>query len=217
MWGVNSRTQNHKAERACWEADREMPWVDQPANLFFDDILSGRHCRSTDWYEGSATGNFGNFWKPQNPALLGFDNDIKGHCDGNCDNAGFNILNLFGHVPYNMCRNFEWQMCAALGELDGQNTRTIRFAWPPNTMSMDPSQGVFGRCAGYTDAPCDMPYVGFANDDIYYLEICLFSQVCADRDKLFHLARGEDFQCDIDNEAFSQLQQWLLDGPDSPD
>ena len=25
--------------------------------------------------------------------------------------AGYNILNMFGHILYNSCRNFEWQMC----------------------------------------------------------------------------------------------------------
>ena len=35
----------------------------------------------------------------------------------------------------------------------------------------------FGVCSGYTNAPCSRES-GFANDDIYYLEICLFAMIC---------------------------------------
>ena len=31
---------------------------------------------------------------------------------------------------------------------------------------------------------CHMPYEGFANDDIYYLEVCLFSQVPCQKPRL---------------------------------
>ncbi|KAL3907194.1 MAG: hypothetical protein SGPRY_010266, partial [Prymnesium sp.] len=39
-----------------------------------------------------------------------------------CTQANFNLLNLVDEdkVPYNMCRNLEWQMCAAQGHLPGQ-------------------------------------------------------------------------------------------------
>jgi hypothetical protein len=108
----------------------------------------------------------------------------------------------------------EWQMCAAMGKLPGQNTLGIRFAVPPSFLSMDLSKGVFGTCNGYTDAPCQMPYVGFANDDIYYLEVCLFSQVCGNRDRLFGSGIEEYgvFDCGPDPKGFHELQEWLLEG-----
>ena len=66
--------------------------------------------------------NHGWFEGEFNPALLGFDEDIKKYClkEGggtfcnvwsqpgscsSCDAAGFSILNMFGHIPYNTCRN----------------------------------------------------------------------------------------------------------------
>jgi hypothetical protein len=106
----------------------------------------------------------------------------------------------------------EWQMCAVLGRLNHQGARVIKFAVAPNTLSLDPAHGVFGTCRGFTDAPCKMPWIGFANDDIYYLEVCLFSQVCANRDELFALAKGQDFVCRVDEPAFRELQVWLIDG-----
>ena len=106
----------------------------------------------------------------------------------------------------------EWQMCAALGKLNHQDSRVIKFAVAPNTLSMDSKSGDFGTCSGYSDAPCQMPWVGFANDDIYYLEVCLFSQVCANREQLFALGNGQNFVCRVDEPAFRELQVWLIDG-----
>ena len=108
----------------------------------------------------------------------------------------------------------EWQMCAVLGRLNQQNTKAIEFAWPPSVLSMAPDEGVFGKCHGFTDATCAMPNTGFANDDIYYLEICLFSQVCANREQLFKLEQGDEFVCHFDPHAFDELKGWLLRGPD---
>jgi hypothetical protein len=79
---------------------------------------------------------------------------------------------------------------------------------------MDPSASVFGKCQGYTDAACQMPNVGFANGDIYYLEACLFSQICSNRKQLFELDKGDDFQCDLDPDAYAELREWLLAGPE---
>ena len=106
----------------------------------------------------------------------------------------------------------EWQMCAAQGKLPGQNSHGIHFAVPPQTLSMAPSEGVFGTCSGFSDAPCQMPWVGFANDDIYYLEVCLFSQVCSNREKLFELTPMDSFVCGLDSEGFRELQELLLAG-----
>ena len=70
--------------------------------MFFDDIKVGKHCRTTDWYEASQSpGNYGQFWHGVNPALLGFDDDVRGFCHahgGSCDMAGFNMLSMFGHI-----------------------------------------------------------------------------------------------------------------------
>ena len=108
----------------------------------------------------------------------------------------------------------EWQMCAAQGKLPGQNSHGIHFAVPPQTLSMAPSEGVFGTYSGFGDAPCQMPWVGFANDDIYYLEVCLFSQVtvCSNREKLFELTPMDSFVCGLDSEGLRELQELLLAG-----
>ena len=63
-----------------------------------------------------------------------------------CAAASFNILTLNGGLyPYNICRNLEWQLCAAQGKLLNQHGVT-KFAQPPNTL--DPSGQTSGRPLG---------------------------------------------------------------------
>mgnify|MGYP004092222775 CR=1 FL=1 len=60
---------------------------------------------------------------------------------------------------------------------EGGSDDFIRFACAADTLGYDLPPGVFGQCKGLKTSKCHMPYEGFANDDIYYLEVCLFSQV----------------------------------------
>eukprot|EP00966_Prymnesium_polylepis_P104302 2415656-Prymnesium_polylepis.1 len=195
-----------------------------------------RYCELTDWYEGSNVAH-GWFSEPDAPALLGFDADIIGYCHNNCDGESVNILAIFGGLEYNSCRNFEWQMCAIRGMLSSQSSKEIVFARcapvdraalshtglqrpvpplvcrrAPKTVAMD-GWPPFGQCSGFTNSGCNT-WDGFANDDIFYLEVCLFSQVCANSEQLFQIDVGERFVCDFSADGFEQLQAWLLDGPD---
>ena len=55
------------------------------------------------------------------PALLGFDesidracskvNPVDGHAN-NCITSNLNILSLYPPAQYNICRNYEWQVCS---------------------------------------------------------------------------------------------------------
>lgn len=105
---------------ACWSVGRDGQQEQRPEQ-YFDDVLSGRWC-GTNWYAGTSgdigtTGPaFADF--DSYPALLGFDEAIDSMCrDGHgnhaeaCVGSGMNILSLFSEeVPYNTCRNFEWQV-----------------------------------------------------------------------------------------------------------
>jgi hypothetical protein len=56
------------------------------------------------------------------------------------------------------------------------------------------------------------PY-GYANDDIFFLESCLYSQVCTNGDELFALRVGEHWRCQFSEWGFRELQRVLLDEP----
>lgn len=94
------------------------------------------------------------------PALLGFDNSINRegkttdyqHAIG-CARANFNILSLYGtKILYNLCRNFEWQLCAAKGALPGQGNKDITFAVAPKDLviSGGDSSVALGACSSCT-------------------------------------------------------------------
>ena len=128
------------------------------------------------------------------PALLGFDEGIDVYCQERapdwakwrghatrCVAANVNILSLYGNrVPYNICRNLEWQTCAAKGMLPGQGTPAIRFATAPS--SLDPAGATgkpLGQCKGWVPStPPTGGVYGFATDDIFFLEVCLFNELC---------------------------------------
>jgi len=212
MWGVASRQQNHNGDARCWDRDRVDWSKSQPPEKYFDELLRGTNCLLTDWHENAPGGNQGNFWQEDVPALLGFDDSIHEFCPGGCDQEGYNILQLFGRVPYNTCRNFEWQMCAAKGFLGKQASKRMVFAHAPKDVWMD-GWPPFDQCHGYTDTGgCDRR-TQFANDDIYPLEVCLFSQVCKNDDELFSVEAGKPFVCEIDVPGFRDLQATLMAGP----
>ena len=123
LWGDLGWVVRHPSkDRTCW-GDRG--WK------FFDDAWWGRDCQR-NWYSGNG-GDLGKvFGGPSQawvwphfsdnaPALLGFDESIDWYCTSHggsgqhaeaCVQANVNILSLYGdRIPYNICRNFEWQVC----------------------------------------------------------------------------------------------------------
>ena len=71
-----------------------------------------------------------------------------------CVHSGFNILSLYGaRVPYNICRNLEWQVCAAKGRIPGQNSKKIVFGKKPSELDPNPGGGKpLGTCGGWVPA-----------------------------------------------------------------
>ena len=207
--------------KPCWESVRDNRWVTQTSDAFFNETLDGRHC-DTNWFEGNPgslgtwgaqfPGNLGSSgsWEAHAPALLGFDETIDEYCGQHvnanfygpgahaerCVAANVNILSLYGdHLPYNICRNLEWQTCAAQGKLPGQGGSAIKFAKAPHTLELVRNNRL-GVCSGWV--PARKPeggIYGYATDDIFYLETCMYSQMCSNGHDIFRLEEGERFNC----------------------
>ena len=101
-------------------------------------------------------------------------------------------------------------MCAAKGLLPGQGGRTIKFARAPNRLDLGLNNRL-GVCSGWVPphAPSGGIF-GYATDDIFYLESCLFSQICRNGHEIFELRKGHAFECDLDVGLFRELQGLLL-------
>jgi len=197
---------------------------------FVEPRTCRRDCKS-NWFEGNS-GALGWYAHPPTfssdaPAVLGFDESIDRACIASapayarhyghaerCVKANYNILSLYGdRLPYNICRNLEWQACAAKGELPGQLSPTIRFARAPKTLDPDGATGKpLGQCKGWV--PPERPSTGvygYATDDIFYLEVCLFNQICTNGHELFELDQDEPWECAFSIERLRELQEILLE------
>jgi len=129
-----------------------------------------------------------------------------------CTRTNQNILNLVGdYTPFNMCRSLEWQVCAALGKLPGQNDdRKIRFVPAPKELdaTMQSARPV-GKCGGWHP---DIPRAGagafaYTNDDIYFLQVCIYAEVCENADEMFKISAGDTFRCIFSAERMKRLQE----------
>ena len=205
--------------------------------LFFNETWHGAWCKKQNWYEGTSGHWIGaqgmiRHWSghQRKAALLGFDEDIDKFChkarhadDGqlwtnvaeghqiDCIKAGLNILSLFSpRLPYNLCRNLEWQLCAARGELP-YSVGEIVFARAPKDLFVRGPHSRLDKCSGW--APPDAPpggVFGYATEDIFHLEVCVYNQICENRMELFDLDVGEPFYCELSMSRFSELQEILL-------
>lgn len=245
MWSATPWRQRAKGEPNCWDRQRGHPtFVNRdPRHDFFFPLEQGAYCRETNWFEG----NEGELGKPGQPPsftrdarpVLGFDESIDAYCAtqphdngkhtargkashaGNCVAANVNILSLFGErMPYNSCRNLEWQVCAALGKLPGQLSRKIYFAKAPAALDPSPhSARPLGKCGGWRDfrtpGDSDCLQTGFASDDVFFLEVCIYNEICSNGpSELFHLRAGQPWECELDARGLAKLRDMLLDEPD---
>ena len=67
---------------------------------------------------------------------------------------------------------------------------------------------MIGSCQGYHPRGCGAQ--GYASSDIFYLEVCVYSLACRNRDQLWRLESGDRFECEMDWAGFQQLRDWLL-------
>ena len=219
-------------------------WLD--TDTFFEETARGKWCES-NWYEDGSQSEMGRpgqkhppyFQKDHvAPAAFGFDETIDQHCAAelakfgkwpdhnpaahalNCQKANVNILALYGQrLPYNLCRNLEWMTCAAQGKLAGQmNQPEVIFAKAPGELYPGGRSGKpIGECCGWApDTPPDGGF-GYTTDDIFYLEVCLFNEMCENGASIFGVAANGRFRCDFSMDRFRRLENILRAGIKEPD
>ena len=237
MWAAEAWAKQYTTSAKCWERDREnYGWGWQKSERFFDDILEGNICDS-NWYEGNNGAIGGQYARPtftgDAKAVLGFDDSIDRYCTDHapwtqntwghaprCIAANANILSLYGtRIPYNICRNLEWQSCAARGLLPGQKSKTLIFSRAPNDLDPSGKDGhkPLGQCRGWV--PPQKPkggVYGYATDDIYFLEVCLYNQICENGAELFDIQQDQPFVCRFSETRFRELQEILMVAHEEP-
>jgi len=162
MWGREAWLHRQLGERGCWISHNSGP------EAFFTETFNGAYC-DVNWYEG-ADGELGResarpHFNEAAAALLGFDDTIFAFCSEvlgmstsyagaashfnselaqRCVKANQNILRLISpRVPWNMCQNLQWLLCAAHGELPGQQSNVMRFASAPKVVAVESSRSPY--------------------------------------------------------------------------
>lgn len=217
LWAHDGWAVRHEWDQGCWG--------DNP-DEFFAAAMRGDSC-GRNWYEGNnGPLGYGNGGPTQDwvwphfsrnaPALLGFDENIDGWCHSSgganhapdCVRRNYNILSLYPEWRWNVCRNFEWQLCAALGRLPGQGTRIIRFAFAPKNLQDQGNWKPLGDCQGWHPRGCWND--GYASSDVFYLEACMYAVICTNGHELFNLEENQDWWCNLSDDGYDQLKAWLL-------
>jgi len=218
LWGADGwkKREAWRNDPTCWEGDG---WP------LFDNAWWGRGC-DRNWYSGTP-GQLGqwnggpdkdwvtpHFTEPA-PALLGWDRNINWHCHGTdanhaeaCVKSNVNILSLFGQGAYSVCRNLEWQVCAAQGALPGQGGNSIVFSTAPKALTQTGGDFPLAGCNSYAPRGCGD---GYASGDIFYLEVCMYDAMCANRESLWQIEAGEAWHCDLDYDGYAFLYHSILD------
>jgi len=159
------------------------------------------------------------------PALLGFLDDTTALCtDGKvkshsslvkqhsstplyqrlanaCQTKAFNILMLWrnGAKPWNMCTNYEWLLCGALGKLPQQRGNNIVFATAPATLRAD-------------DLAAKMDQESFDGSLVFYVEVCVLAYICENGADLFARAgnANDPFECARNASRLESLHELIL-------
>ena len=85
------------------------------------------------------------------------------------------------------------------------------FAKAPGTLIVSGEDTRLGICSGWV--PPWLPAggeFGYATDDVYYVEVCLFNEICENGAELFDLIDGEPFRCRFSEARLRALQHVLL-------
>ena len=71
-------------------------------------------------------------------------------------------------------------------------------------------------CTSDDDDTFDLPVVPapaalhVASSDIFFLEACFYSMMCSNRDQLFWVEPGADWECNLDRRGFERMRDMIL-------
>jgi hypothetical protein len=171
------------------------------------------------------------------PALLGLDEDVATVCHSAAGGAVAapstgqerdevvaaacvkgNLLRLPSDPSsatrrWNMCHNLQRLACATEGKLPGQaGDKAVRLATAPKALRVEP--------LNYHDGQNDEEdRRAYPVRNVFYLEVCLLNELCANRTALFTVDAGAKFECKLDKSRLNDLRillQQLAGSQDDP-
>jgi len=194
MWSAAGWQTRQAGQQGCWG------WDADAATQFFTSAEQGDTCDG-NWNYNNGIGLH------DAPAVFGFAETMQQFCARNngigdlsaaCQAANYNILRVGN---WNMCVNVRWMFCATQGKLHGQGQAggQIIFSLAPKDLDVELlNDNLLPRCCG-----------DYAENDIYYLEVCTLNELCANTDELFTVDIGDPFYCKFDTDRYQELQRVL--------
>jgi hypothetical protein len=235
MWGSHPwKLRATHGQKNCWDLERTSPYRSQPYSVFFQDALDGRHCRSTNWFEGTP-GPLGrvSLNTSQLPSglipVFGFDEAITRLCQIRAS-PKWSRWTEAGHLPqdymlgrlhlcldarlsilYIFSRRMRYNLCRNLEWL----ICAVRGLLP----SQHGPTFYLARnlLANKTDdLTCGYRAGSYSSGDSYHLEIGLLGYICSNGDELFRvLQTGKDalWTCQLSEARVRELPNLLLPPP----
>jgi len=179
LWAVRGWSSRKKGEPGCWDVNWNDDW--------FDWVSHGSNCEQ-DW-----GGNL------KAPTVFGFKESMTAYCDehgGHATDPGVACrgahLNILRTGNWNMCRNVEWMHCVVQGKANwgGGGSGEIIFTHGPKFLNID----AFNAQPGW-----------YVENDIYYLEVCVLSEMCSNYEDIFRKGHGDSFFCAFDPARWAVL------------
>ena len=101
-------------------------------------------------------------------------------------------------------------MCAVQGKLPGQGGFGMRFAHKPSDLDVYGGKPL-GQCRGWRPGGWGDCGYGYATDDIFFLEVCIYSWICENSADLFRLrstcTRSDElFRCAVSETRVRELR-----------
>ena len=170
IWGDQGWRVRRPGEPACWGDGGWFDWV------------AGTHNCNQNWGRNLRA-----------PTVFGFKESMEAYCNeaagngwhenGNLQGACWDAhLNILRTGSWNMCRNAEWMICI-IQQAGAGGDGSIIFSFAPSELDMT-----------------DYAYSqwGYAENDIYYLEVCTLNEMCSNYEEIFMLKVGDKFHCKFD-------------------
>mmetsp|Transcript_14927 Transcript_14927/g.39343 ORF Transcript_14927/g.39343 Transcript_14927/m.39343 type:complete len:117 (+) Transcript_14927:1-351(+) len=81
---------------------------------------------------------------------------------------------------------------------------------PPKDLQVQGGDFPLGSCSSYAPFGCGG---GYASGDIFYLEVCVYDAMCANRNAMWALNAGDPWHCELDYWGFKEFFEKILNTP----
>ena len=190
-------------------------WAERGGASFFSESFAGKNC-NINWLSGGTNGpgfTDASLKSDGAPAVFGTDVAVLELCltklgrwrkvyhasDGEiasaCLAASYNVMRL-PRRQWTICTNYEFIACAARGLLPGQGNKGVVFTAPPGSL--------------FTRDLHANKLDGFTMEDVFYLELCVLSELCSNGADLFSREANEPFLCETSESRFTALGETLM-------